>query len=371
MIDQLSRAGTETQLIALIRNLDRTRVRPFLCLLNGEDPLSRSLEPPDCPAVRLGVRSLHHPMTLVKAFRLARFLRRHRIDVLQVYFPDSTYLGVPVARLAGVRRIVRTRNNLGYWMTPFHRWLGRFCNHWTDVVVANCEACRDAVIADEGASPRRVLVLENGVDLARFARSVRRPCPGTAGGPRIGVVANLRPVKDLGLFLRAAAQVGSRHGGATFHIAGEGDQRTELERQADELGLGNRLFLPGSVKDIPAFLGSLDVAVLCSRSEGMSNALLEYMAAGRPIVATAVGANGQLIEHGVHGLLVPPGDPGRLARAIRRLLEDRELAARLGAAARRRVQEEYSRETMIRRFEAFYEALADDHELADLRRIPR
>jgi glycosyltransferase involved in cell wall biosynthesis len=361
MIDELTRAGTETQLVALIRHLDRSRVQPFLCLLKGDDPHSRALEPGDCPILRLGVHSLHHPATLVKAFRLARFLKQHRIDVLQVYFPDSSYLGVPVARLAGVPRVVRTRNNLGYWITPLHRWLGRFCNQWTDVVVANCEACRQAVIADEGASPRRVLVLENGVDLTRFPSSKAVPA-NRAGNPRIGVVANLRPIKDLGTFVRAAAEVNRQHPGATFHIAGEGEQRAELQRLAGELGIGQHLHLPGSVPDIPGFLRGLDVAVLCSRSEGMSNALLEYMAAGRPIVATAVGASNQLIEHGVHGLLVPCSDPSMLAAAIRRLLEEPGLAARLGQAARRRVQERYSREAMVRQFERFFQELVAERE---------
>jgi glycosyltransferase involved in cell wall biosynthesis len=359
MIDQLSRAGTETQLVALIRHLDRSRVRPFLCLLKGEDARSRSLEPADCPVLRLGVRSLHHPATLVKAFRLARFLRRHRIDVLQVYFPDSTYLGVAVARLAGVPRVVRTRNNLGYWMTPLHRSLGRLYGRWSDALVANCEACRQAVIADEGASPDRVLVLENGVDMSRFPAPAPHPHFGdkTFSGPRTGAVANLRPVKDLEMFVRAAAEVGAAHPEATFHIAGEGDLRPALERLAAEVGIARRFFLPGAVADIPGFLAGLDIAVLCSRSEGMSNALLEYMAAGKAIVATAVGAAGQLIEDGVHGLLISPGDQAALADAIRRLLQQPALAARLGAAARRRVEERYSREVMVRRFERFYEDL--------------
>jgi glycosyltransferase involved in cell wall biosynthesis len=355
MIDRLTRGGTETQLLALIRHLDRTRVEPYLCLLDGEDEQSRALEPPDCPVLRLGVRSLHHPRTLVRGLRLARFLRGHGIDVLQVYYQDSSYLGVPVARLSGVPRVVRTRNNLGYWITPVHRWLGWACNHWADALIANCEPCRLAVIADEGAKPARVRVLENGVDLARF------PEPGWSAGrwarPRIGVVANLRPVKGLDGFLNAAARVSARFQGSTFHIAGDGELRPELERQAVELGLAGRLFLPGSVADVPGFLASLDVAVLCSRSEGMSNALLEYMAAGKPIVATAVGANGQLVQHGVHGLLVPPHHPERLAGEILRLLENPGLAQRLGAAARRRVEECYSRAAMVRRFEDFYHEL--------------
>jgi len=102
LIDELAAAGTETQLLALVRRLDRRRVQPSLCLLRGDSAASRALEPADCPVLRLGVGSLRSPATLVRAWRLARFLRRERIDVLQVYFPDSTYFGVPVAWLAGV-----------------------------------------------------------------------------------------------------------------------------------------------------------------------------------------------------------------------------------------------------------------------------
>jgi glycosyltransferase involved in cell wall biosynthesis len=352
MIDRLTTAGTETQLLALIHHLDRSRIEPSLCLLDGEDPRSRALEPRNCPVLRLGVRSLHRPSTLLKALRLARFLRERRIDVIQIYFQDSSYLGVPVARLAGVPRVVRTRNNLGYWITPLHRWLGWACNQWTDALIANCEPCRRAVIADEGARPGRVQVLENGVDLAHFPALPAGA--GREGGPRVGVVANLRPVKGLDVFVRAAAEVAARFPHATFPVAGEGELGPHLGCLAGDLGLGSRLVLTGSVADVPGFLAGLDVAVLCSRSEGMSNALLEYMAAGKPIVATAVGANGYLVRHNVHGLLVPPGDAGRLAGAIRRLLEDPSLARRLGAAARARAHERYSRAAMVRRFEDFY-----------------
>jgi glycosyltransferase involved in cell wall biosynthesis len=353
LIDELSRAGTETQLVALIRRLDRRRVQPYLGLLRGHRPESRALEPDCCPVLRLNVQSLCTPAGLRDAFRLAYFLRRHRIDVLQVYFRDSTYFGVLVGRLAGVPCIVRTRNSQGYYLTGLDRRLGRLCNRLSDFVLANCGACRDAARSEEGAPRNSVVVLENGVDLARFAgvttiRAFRRP-------PRVGVLANLRPVKGLDVFVRAAAEVARAHPDVLFRVGGEGDQRPALERLAGELGLGRRLQLPGAVADVPAFLAGLDVGVLCSRSEGLSNAVLEYMAAGRPVVATAVGGTPELIEDGVHGLLVPPGDPAALADAVRRLLEDPVLAGRLAAAARRRVREHFSRERMVERFEAFYE----------------
>ncbi len=354
LIDRLQPGGTESQLLALIRMFDRARVAPYLCLLNGEDAVSRSLEPPDCPVLRLGVRSLRRPQTIARAWQLGRFLRRERIDILQIYFPDSTYLGVPVGWLAGVPYILRTRNNLNHWMTPTHRVLGRLLNRLVTATLTNCEASRQAVLADERPAPESVLVMETGVDLTRFEAGA---APGPAAERRVGVVANLRPVKGLEVFVRAAALVRARHPEVVFEVAGEGEQRPALTGQAAALGLGGRFRLPGTVHDIPTFLAALEVAVLPSLAEGMSNAVLEYMAARRPIVATAVGGTTQLIDDGVHGLLVPPGDATALARGISRLLEDRALAARLATAARRRVENDYSREGRVRSLEAFYRNL--------------
>lgn len=355
LIDRLYPGGTESQLLALLRHLDRARVQPYLCLLDGADATSRALEPDDCPVLRLSVRSLHRPHALAQAWRFGRFLRRERIDVLQVYFPDSTYFGTTVARLARVPRVVRTRFNLGYWINGIQRRLEWLFGRWSDATVTNCEACRDVLRADEGLAPERIVVLENGVDVHRFARCI--PLHPKRLPRRVGLVANLRPVKDPEQFLRAAHTLTKTYPDATFHFAGDGELRPRLEGLIRELNLAGRVFLRGSVQDVPAFLAEMDIAVLCSLSEGLSNAVLEYMAAGRAVVATAVGGNPQLIENGVNGLLVPPAKVGALTAALDRLLGDPGLAARLGGAARRRVEERYSMEARARRFEAFYAQL--------------
>jgi glycosyltransferase involved in cell wall biosynthesis len=167
------------------------------------------------------------------------------------------------------------------------------------------------------------------------------------------MVANLRPIKAPDVFVRAAGILGPAHPNVTFQIAGDGDEQSvlQLARQSD---IQDHFELKGRVNDIPSFLGSLDVAVLTSHSEGLSNALLEYMAAGRPIVATAVGGNVELIEDGTHGLLVPPGNPSALAMAIERLLRNPALAAHLGAAARSRILEHYSTEVAVHNWETLY-----------------
>lgn len=358
LIDELARAGTETQLLALVRHLDRSRVLPHLCLLRGDSPLSRSLEPADVPLLRLGVGALASLATLKQALRFARWLRAHRIEVLQTYFPDSTYFGLPAAWLAGAPYRLRTRNNLGHWLTPLHRLLGRLLGPLTTRTLTNCHAARSALLAAEAPRPGSVVVLENGVDVERF-QNVAPVAPWSEGTiVRIGALANLRPVKGLEVLIDAAALVACDHPHVRFEVGGEGQQRDALQRHMATRGLTGRLVLSGAVRDVPAFLAGLHIAVLSSHSEGMSNAVLEYMAAGRPTVATAVGATPELIADGVHGLLVPPGDAIALAAALDRLVRQPALAVRMGEAARRRACEHYSRQRMIERFEDFYVALA-------------
>ncbi|WP_165229465.1 glycosyltransferase [Aquisphaera insulae] len=347
--------GTETQLLALIRNLDRSLIQPYLALLDGEEEASRALEPAGCPVTRLGVKRLLCLGSLGKLLAFCRFLRRERIDVLQVYFPDSTYFGTLAGRLAGVRSILRTRNNINHWMTATHRLLGQILNRWVTVTVCNCEAAREAILADERPDPDSVVVIENGVDIERFAHiSPVSPKRDRSRPRRVGMVANLRPVKGVDLFIQAAAIVAAKAPDVTFHVAGEGPQRPELQDSIKGLGLVDRLQLHGRVDDIPMFLAELDVAVLSSRAEGMPNALLEYMAAGRPIVAANVGGVPSVASQGVHAWLVTPESPELLAEALSGLLDNPRRAAELAAAGREHVQSRFSRAASVGRFERLF-----------------
>ena len=353
LIDNLAAAGTESQLLMLIRGLDRDKVRPYLCLLDGTSEASLALEPDDCEILRLGVGSFKRPSTVGKLRRFVRFLRREKIDVLQTHFPDSTCFGVLAGKLARVPRIVRTRRSLGYAMTRADRWLGRVCGRFVSATIANCEACRRSIIQQEGARPDSVVVIGNGIDTTAFA-NLRPFEPSTNGRPRaVGMVANLRPIKGPDVFVRAAGLLRDKHPNVRFRMAGEGDRESVL-KLARECGVEDRLELLGSVSDIPHFLERLDIAVLTSHSEGLSNGLLEYMAAGRPIVATAVGGNIELIEDGKTGLLVPPNNPKAVAAAIDRLLSDPGLAGKLAMAARELALREYSCRAMTDRHAIWY-----------------
>lgn len=361
VIDRLNVGGTETQLLTLIRHLDRSRVEPLLCLLDGEDPLSRELEPADCPVIRLGVRSLLRPRSFLKLLRLARYLRRQKVDVVQVQFADSTYFGIAAAIIARVPYIVRTRRDVGLWRTWKLRVFGRrlnglFNRFFVDALIANSDACRQAVVEQERPAPRHIEILPNGLDLSRFEAATP---PRTSRRTVVGIVCRLRPEKCVDQLIRAAQIVCRTIDDVEFRIGGDGPLSEQLQSLVRELALENKVTFAGSVTDVPGFLADLDIAVLCSKSEGSPNSVIEYMAAGKPVVATHVGGTRELFEHERQGLFVPASDVNALASAVLRLIRDRPLAAKLGAAARLRA-EDFRIDAMLKRYESFYDRLVSN-----------
>jgi glycosyltransferase involved in cell wall biosynthesis len=224
-----------------------------------------------------------------------------------------------------------------------------------DRVLTNSQAAREALVQQGHWRPEQVVVLENGVDTERFRGFL---LPDTSKKRvRIGCVANLRPVKNIDGLMHAVRPLCQRYPQLMVEVAGDGEQRPALEQLQQQLGLGDRFILRGRVANVPEFLRRVDIAVLPSHSESLSNALLEYMAAGRAIVATDVGANATVLRHQRDGLIVPPGNVAALTAAIEQMLQEPLRAAAFGASARKRVQLHYSRQAMLRRFEDFYEQL--------------
>lgn len=347
VIDDLSRAGTETQLLALIRSLDRSRFTPELILLRGESPGSQSLEPNDCDVVRLGVTSLISTPAMKAVRWLRSRWRANRPDLVVSYFLDASYVAIPVAKSLGIET-ARVRNHLGYWQSPAHRLLGRLLRPLTDRILTNSDDAKRELVDRDGIAAHRITVIENGVDADRFSAvpPIDRQTPIS-----IGCVANLRPVKNIDGLIRAAAWIPP----VPVVIAGEGPSRGECERLITSLKLQERVRLAGSVSDIPGFLASCAIVVLPSHSESLSNALLEAMAAGRAIVATDVGANRRVL--GPWGLIVPPGDDQALAEAIRELMADRDRMIAFGKGAKKRAISHFSRGRSVQQFESLFQSV--------------
>lgn len=337
VIDGLARAGTESQLLLTLEQLDRSIIEPYLCLLKGENAESYELMPNNCRVLRLGIHRLASGTAIRQAWQFWRFLRKNKIEVVQTYFTDSTRFAAPIAKAARVKAVFGSRRNIGHWMTPTDARIARLYNRFfIDKIIANSEAARQSAIVQEGIAPERVVVVPNRIDLERFKHvPLWQPKP-TGTLRKVGMVGNLRPVKGPDLFIRAAQIVLTDHADIEFEIAGDGDAQP-YRQLIDELGIADNVRLLGPVTDVPSFLATLDLAVLPSRAEGLSNALMEYMAAGRPIVATDVGGNGELLGELAEKCCAAVVDEKCLAAHIRQILSDDSLAATVAASARRKV----------------------------------
>ncbi|MBM98220.1 MAG: hypothetical protein CMJ77_03770 [Planctomycetaceae bacterium] len=365
VIENLIAAGTELWILRLIERMDRNRVQPLLCLINGSGAQSQALEPVDCPVLRLNLPGLKTHRTFGAAAQLYRFLKQHKVDVVQVHHADSSYLGIPIARLARVPKIVQTKYDIGYWLQGTDLWLHRMLRPWVDVTVANCQACRQASIEQEWSPQDTVEVVDNGIELEPLEKIA--PIEPVSGRPhQIGMLANLRSVKDAATYLRAAEILLRTDQGLTFHLLGDGPERGELERLAVELDIDQHVVFHGRVERPAEVIQSLSIGVLCSLSEGLPHALLEFMAAGRPVVATDVGGNSEVVRNGDTGWLVPPRNPEAIATAINQLLHNPTRLVQMGMAARQSVISRFGLEPMTRRFEDFYDRIVDPRQTVSL-----
>jgi glycosyltransferase involved in cell wall biosynthesis len=352
--------GTETQLVMLLRHLDRNRFEPLLCCLVDTPWLqaNRGL----CPMYVVGFRSFYSLAGYRNLLRFVRFLAGRRIDILQSHFRDSNIVATIAGRLAGVRCLVATRRNQGYWHNRVELAILRILNPLTNRFLVNAQSIRDYVQERERVPAGKIEVIYNGLVLDAFRadreqvrRAVRAELGVPAGVPVMIQVGNLRPVKGIDVLVRAVHTVLARYPQARLLIVGEGPERERLTEQIRSLGLDRSVTLLGGRTDVARLLLAGDIGVLASYTEGMSNAVIEYMAAGLAVVATRVGGNPELIEDGISGCLVPPGDSGALAAALERLLGEPSFAQRLAEQARSQVFDRFDVNRCVSQTQSFYE----------------
>jgi glycosyltransferase involved in cell wall biosynthesis len=352
-------AGTESQLLELVRGLDRARFDPMLIVLRPSEMLD-AVGFLGVPVHGLNITRLRSPGSWFRLARLALFLRRKRVRLVHIYFNDAAIIGPPASWLGGARTIA-ARRDMGFWYTPGTLRALRQSNRFVDRIVVNSEAVRANVIEHEHYAAHAIDVILNGHDPARFdlppAAGLRDQLGIGAVDPIVGIVANLRPIKRHADLLQAFAIVRQTHTTAHLLVIGSGALESELRAQASALGLDRAVHFLGSSPAPVSLVKHCDVCVLTSESEGLSNAILEYLACGKPTVCTITGGNPELVQDGDNGFLVPVGDIRALADRITRLLDDPALARRLGDRARQTFLENFSVTRMIAQHVDLYERL--------------
>lgn len=305
---------------------------------------------------------------LVALWRLFREIRAFRPQIVHTHTAKAGVLGRLAARLSGVPVVVHTfhghvlKGYFGPAKTAFFRWLETRLAATTDSVIAVSEAVK-ADLVEMGVAPAaKIRVIPLGLDLERLAQPLPRGKLRAESGvaetvPLVGIVGRLVPIKDVGTFLEAARRVLAQRPETRFAIVGDGEERASLESQARELGLGPSLHFHGWKTDVAEVLGDLNLVVNCSRNEGTPVALIEALAAGKPVVATAVGGTPDVLGPNRHGLLVPAGDPEALASAILDCLANPTAAAERARSGQQHVLARHSVTRLLGDVDGLYREL--------------
>jgi glycosyltransferase involved in cell wall biosynthesis len=365
LVTSLHFGGTERQVAELVRGLAGSRWDTRVACFRKEggflpEVQALGIEPHHFPLKG----SLARPNTVFRIAELAAYLVREEARVLHCHDIYAAIVGVPAARLAGVP-VVSSRRDLGHHLTGAHRLALRGAMLLSTRVLANAATVAAQTERESGVNAGRLVVVPNGLDLERFDRrlaaELEAPVPWL-GDPTVRTVAKVArmsyPAKGHADLLEAAAIVRKTAPELRFLLVGDGPREPELRRMAERLGVADIVAFLGQRGDVPAIQSRVDMICHAARAEGMPNAVLEAMAASKPIVATCVGGTPELIHDGAHGLLVPSRAPRELAAALLRLNGDRALADRMARAARKRIEERFTLAKLVERVDKLYTMLA-------------
>jgi glycosyltransferase involved in cell wall biosynthesis len=362
-VDNLNVGGTELNAVRTAGLLRAAGVPLRVYAMQSAGPLRIRYDALGVEVVSIPLGgSLTGLIALRQGLRFARLLRGSGVAILHCHDRYSNVFGAFWGQMARTPAIITSRRWDQREGSAGLRRLNRLAFRASAAVVANSERVQRALTLEDGVPAARTTLIPNFVEADAFARpdsrelALRRRAAGLPpDAPVVGIVASLRPVKDHDLFLRMAALVAASDSQVHFAIIGEGDQRDRLERETARLGLVGRIHFLGLLPNRPNPFQLMDIATLTSRTEGFPNSILEAMAAGRPVVATAVGGVPDAVEEGVTGFMVPPGAAEPFAAAVLRLLSDPGVARRCGEAGQRVARERFSETRVLADLQGLYE----------------
>ena len=349
MVNSLERGGTERQFVTLAQGSKFENFHLSTGCLARRGEFVETL--PEVKEFSPG-NSLFKTKSVAARVSLARHMRREHVAVAHAFDFYTNLMLIPAARLASIPVVMGSFRQLGDLLTAKQFQAQNAVFRWCDRVVCNSRAAADR-LRQAGIDDGKLIVIPNALPEEVFARTAPA-LPREDGKLRVGMIARMNdPSKNHPVFLRMAARLALKFPAVQFVMVGDGPLRSNLEAMSNELGLGNRTLFLGDRRDIPAVLASLDITVLPSKSESLSNVILESMAAGVPVVATDVGGNRELITHGETGFLTAEDD-GALAKAVENLLTDQELRSNCGKRARMQASSQYQLDVIRDRYEQLY-----------------
>lgn len=352
--------GSETQIYTLLKYLDRTRYQPYVCSLYSDSQIEPTMSSIDVTGFSLGIRRVLEPKTLLRLLRLVHYCRLHRIRVIQAVRTDI--IAVIVARLAGVPIVLGAQRNVrSRERRNRYRWVRTLSERALSGVIANSQAAVDYRLTFSPLSPDRVFCVPNGLDLQKFDDDRQVDLAAVAPGipaeaPRLIIVSRLEiDAKGHRTLIEALKRPELED--CHLLIVGDGPDRSRLEAMISDLHLGKRVHMLGHRNDVTAMMKLADIVVVPSNTESSPNVVLEAWAARRPVIASKVGGIPELIQSGINGELVPPGDPSALSVALKSLLADPSRRRSMSESGRALVEQRYSAAVMASNTADVYDQL--------------
>ena len=357
--------GTETHLARLIAGLPDGFRCSVVAFDMGANPLLDGLRARGVPIMHLPVGREYVPNAVVQAWRLRRLVRRNGYDIVQTMGQKADTYGALIAWLSGARHLVSSKRDTGDLRKPLHILVNRWLKSLFDAFIMVADAVRVAVVANERLPAARITTIYNGVDVTRFVApssaqrvDARRQYGFTAEDFVVGMVAAFRPEKSHDVFFDALSRVVPRIPSVKVLAVGGGPLLNVFRERLAGTALGTRTLFVGETSDVLPCLWSMDVGCLTpGRNEGFSNAVIEQMATGLPMVVTDVGGNGEAVQNGENGFVVPPLDAEALSKALIELHRDTARASTMARASRRRAVERFSLDRMCAQHAALYRSL--------------
>jgi glycosyltransferase involved in cell wall biosynthesis len=358
MARQLDQGGSERQLAETAKALDRSRFTPHVGAFRPGGLRWRELNAAGVPLVHFPVPSI---ASLKGAFAISGYIRRHGIRLVHTFDTPANVYGVPAARMAGAPAVLSSQR-AHRDLAPRFRRLMRLTDFLADGIVVNCEFLRRHLIEDERVPAGRIHLCYNGIDVDVF-HSERGCRPEALSNASVvaGVVCALRPEKGLDTLLEAFALVRTRQPGMKLAIVGSGPCEEDLRAQAAALGVLQDCVFQPATSNVAPWLRGIDIFVLPSLTEALSNSLMEAMSCGCCVVASRVGGNPELVADGETGLLFGQRDVPGLALALNRLIDQPSWRAELARNASRLIRENFRLDLTARRMEEVYAALLSRH----------
>lgn len=360
VMQSLEIGGLENGVVNLVNNMDPAVFDFYICCIRREGVLKSRLKN-EVKVICMNEKEGFH---LSSAVNFAKLCKEYKIDIVHTHgWAGGLYTGVVGGKISGVPVIINGEHGVFYLEKKSRFLAQKILFGMTDKIIPVSNDLKNDILTHFKIKSDKINAILNGVNIDKFkpdieaGSKIRKELGINENDIVIGSVGRLEPVKDYQSLIKAAEKISNKIPGMKIVFVGDGSIKDELKQLSESTGLKNNIIFTGARNDISAVLNIFDIFVLCSIDEGLSNTILEAMAVGKPVIATRVGGNVELVREGETGCFVPVQNADSLSNEILKLAQDKELRMKMGRAARSVIENEFSLPKMMKNYEEAYKQL--------------